>query len=210
MAVMSPMNAAQRRIAAAALKLFAEKGSADVTVSELAEAAGVARGTIYNNLDSPERLFETVAAALADEMNGRIVKSYEGVDDPAARLAIGVRLYVKRAHEDPVWGRFLVHFGLASDSLRRIWAGSPLKDLELGIEKKRYQIAETQIPSALGMLAGSTLSAALMVLEGVKTWRDAGSETAELVLRGLGVKASEARRIAHAELPALAPSGATR
>ena len=199
------MNSVQRRISAAALRLFAEKGSPDVSVSELAEAAGVARGTIYNNLESPERLFETVAAQLADEMNDRVVATYKRVKDPAVRLAMGVRLYVRRAHEEPHWGRFLIQFGMNNASLRQVWAGSPLRDVMLGIEQKRYAITKEQVPAALGVLAGSTLSAILMVLEGVRTWRDAGSDTAELILRALGVKASEAQQIAHAELPELSP-----
>ena len=197
------MNSVQRRISTAALRLFAEKGSPEVSVSELAEAAGVARGTIYNNLDSPERLFETVAAQLADEMNDRVVATYQRVKDPAVRLAMGIRLYVRRAHEEPHWGRFLIQFGMNSASLRKMWAGSPLRDVMLGIERKRYAVTKEQAPTVLGVMAGSTLSAILMVIEGVKTWRDAGSETAELILRALGLKASEAREIAHAELPEL-------
>lgn len=202
------MNPAERRITAAALKLFADKGSTDVSVSELAEAAGVARGTIYNNLEAPGRLFETVAAALADEMNERIEKSYAGIADPAVRLAVGMRLYVRRAHEEPVWGRFLIHFGVASDSLRSVWSGAPLKDLTAAIDAKRFDLTPAQIPAALGVLAGSTLSAILMVVEGIKTWREAGSETAEIVLRGFGMKPREATKIARAELPSLAAADA--
>lgn len=177
----------------------------EVIVSELAEAAGVARGTIYNNVDSPERLFESVAAQLAEEMNDRVVASYTRVKDPALRLAVGVRLYVRRAHEEPHWGRFLTHFAMTNDSLRRMWAGAPLRDVMLGIEQKRYKLTEQQTSAALGVIAGSTHSAILVVLEGVKTWREAGSETAELVLRALGVKATEARVLAYGDLPELAP-----
>ena len=34
------------------------------------------------------------------------------VDDPAARIATGIRQYCKRAHDDPDWANFLLHFGL--------------------------------------------------------------------------------------------------
>ena len=59
---MAALNPAQQRIHAAALKLFAERGVTQVNVSDLAQAAGVARGTIYNNLSNPDGLFEEVAA----------------------------------------------------------------------------------------------------------------------------------------------------
>ena len=58
------MTAAETRIHDAALRIFAEKGVTQLTVSELAEEAGVARGTVYNNLGSTDALFEEVAAGL--------------------------------------------------------------------------------------------------------------------------------------------------
>ncbi|WP_029919954.1 TetR/AcrR family transcriptional regulator [Nevskia soli] len=201
---MASMSAAQRRIHQAALRLFAEKGTSEVSVSDLAEAAGVARGTIYNNLDSTDHLFESVASQLADEMNRRVVSSYGGIEDSAQRLAIGIRLYVRRAHEEPHWGRFLTHFSFRSESLVAFWKGPVVQDVALGFEQRRYTIRPDQVHGAVGLIAGTTLSAILLVLEGLRTWRDAGTDATELVLRGLGVAPDEARRLATAELPPLA------
>lgn len=201
---MAGMSAAQRRIHQAALRLFAEKGNSQVSVSELAEAAGVARGTIYNNLDSTDHLFERVASQLADEMNQRVVASYAGIEDPARRLSTGIRLYVRRAHEEPHWGRFLTHFSFRSGSLATFWQGPAVKDVRLGLDQNRYTFRPDQMYGAAGLIAGTTLSAILLVLEGMRTWRDAGSDAAELTLRALGVGTDEARRLAAFELPPLA------
>jgi len=198
------MNAAQKRIHQAALRLFAEKRSSEVSVSELAAAAGVARGTIYNNLESPEHLFQQVAAQLADEMDERAAASYAGIEDPAVRIAIGMRLYVRRAHEEPHWGRFLVNFGYTNDALRKLFSGPPMRDLMLGLQSKRFDFRVDQGLGALGVIGGSTLSAILGVLEGLRTWRDAGSDAAELALRALGVPVAQAREISLRELPPLA------
>jgi hypothetical protein len=54
------------------------------------------------------------------------------------------------------------------------------------------------------MTAGSAIASMTLVLEGHKTWRDAGSEVAELILLALGLAPDEARAIASAELPLLA------
>jgi AcrR family transcriptional regulator len=197
------MNAAQKRIHLAALRLFSERGNTEVNVSELAQMAGVARGTIYNNLESTDHLFEQVAAQLAEEMDDRVAATYKGVDDPAQRLAIGVRLYAKRAHAEPHWGRFLVHFGMTSDAMRKLWMGPPMHDIELGIQAGRFRVKPEQAPAALGLLAGTTVSAIVLVLEGFRTWRDAGSDAAELVLRGLGLNDEDARTLAVTELPIL-------
>jgi hypothetical protein len=58
----------------------------------------------------------------------------------------------------------------------------------------------------VALLAGSTLAAMLPVLDGHATWREVGSDTAELLLRALGIEAGEAKGLARAELPAMSAS----
>ena len=53
------------------------------------------------------------------------------------------------------------------------------------------------------MIAGSVQAAMMLVLEGHKTWRDAGADTAELLLKALGIDAIEARALSATELPPL-------
>jgi AcrR family transcriptional regulator len=201
---MARISAAQKRIHGAALRLFAERGSTEVSVSALAEAAGVARGTVYNNLGSTEDLLHRVAAQLAADMHRRVAASYRGAEDAGERLAIGVRLYVRRAHEEPDWGRFLLKFGMGTDALRDIWMGPPVQDLELGLARGRYRFRAEQLAGAMGLVAGTTLTAILLVLQGHRTWREAGADAAELVLRALGVPPEEALRLATMPLPDLA------
>ena len=202
---METMNPALRRIHRAALRLFADKSAGQVNVSELAKAAGVARGTVYNNLASTDALFEEVAGQLQAEMHQRIANSFEGVTDPAQRIANGIRFFVRRAHEEPDWGRFLVRFAFSNTALRSMWNAQPAEDLKQGMTSGRYRLRPDQVTSALTMTAGSTIASMTLVLEGHKTWRDAGSEVAELILVALGVVPDEARAIATVELPLLAP-----
>ncbi len=197
------MNPALKRIHQAALSLFSERGASQVNVSDLAESAGVARGTIYNNLASPEALFEQVASQLASEMLERTAISFEAIDDPAHRLALGIRLFIRRAHDEPDWGRFLICFSLTNDTLQNIWNGPPVQDLLHGLDQKRYKFREDQIPSLAGLIGGSVLASMAMVIEGHKTWREAGSDTAEFVLRSIGVSSDDAIMISKTELPIL-------
>ena len=185
------------------MKLFAEKGATQVSISELAASAGVARGTIYNNVGSLEHLFEEVAANLANEMTELVTRNFGDITDPALRLSIGTRLFIRRAHEEPDWGHFLMTFSFSSESVRELWAGQPMLDLLNGLGQGRYRVGPEQIPSVMAMIAGSVIAAMHLVRAGLKTWRDAGSDVAELVLRALGIEAGEARTLARAELPAL-------
>lgn len=197
------MSTIQRRIHEAALQLFAQKELVDVNVSELAQKAGLARNTIYKNLESTETLFETVATQLASEMNERVGKSAAPGLDPAQRLSNGIRFYIRRAHEERHWGSFLVRYSASHVSMQALWDGPPVRDVLEGLACQRYSFRQDQLLSAIGLIAGAVLLAISLVLQGHKTWRDAGADTAEFVLRALGVPADEARAFATAPLPEL-------
>jgi hypothetical protein len=84
-----------------------------------------------------------------------------------------------------------------------MWNGQPARDLEAGWASGRYDFEPTQMPSVIAMISGAGISAMVLVLEGHKTWREAGSDAAVFVLRALGVAADEARALAQVELPPL-------
>jgi AcrR family transcriptional regulator len=192
-----------QRISDAAVRLFVEKGTTQLTISELAQAANVARGTLYRNIGSVGDLFDRIVAEFSADMHTRVSASFAGIDDPAARLAIGVRLWVRYAHENPTIGRFAVRFGLSEESLRSVMTGPPMDDISAGVAAGRYHIGVLSVDSIASLVLGATVSAMWMVLEGHQTWREAGSSTAELLLRALGIEAAEAREISVAELPRL-------
>lgn len=200
---MESLNPVQRRIHQAALRLFADKGVNQVNISDLAQEAGVARGTIYNNVESVEQLFRQVASQLSKEMHQRVSKSFVEVQDPAQRLANGIRFFIRRTHEEPQWGAFLSRFAMSDSTLREMFYSQATIDLMTGLQAGRYQFRQEQMVSVISLISGSTLAAMFLVIEGLKTWREAGSDTAELILRSLGLSSEEARSLATIELPPL-------
>lgn len=198
------MNATERRIHDAAVRLFAERGSADLSVSDLAAEAGVARGTLYRNVDSIEALFDSVRTQLAGAVHDQILRVMEadGITDPPLKLATAIRLLVRQAHEAPQLGRFFVRFGLTDESLREMLSGPPLRDLNEGIAQGRYAVDAGRDLSIATMIMGTTVAAIWMVLEGHQGWREAGSDAAELILVALGIPRSEAVELATRTLPA--------
>jgi AcrR family transcriptional regulator len=195
------ISAPERRLYNAAVRLYSEKGTYEVTVSELAQEAGVARGTVYKYLESPEKLFNKVASRLAKEMINMIEQAHKPDASPAEKLATGIRLCIRRTHEEPHWGRFVLHFGLTTDSLKILWQGPPMEDIKAGLSSQLYDINSDTLPSAVGMIGGVTVSGILLVLEGIKTWRDAGTDSATFALRALGVEKGLAETIATSALP---------
>jgi AcrR family transcriptional regulator len=198
------LSAVQRRIHAAAMRFFAETGATRINVSELAAAASMARGTIYANVPDLDALFEVVATQLVKEMDERVVVGFAGIDDPAHCMSIGIRQFVRRAHDEPLWGRFMSRFGLSLATVLAVRAGDPAINLRTGIASGRYRVGVEQLAATISMISGATLAAMLPVLEGHGTWRDVGSDTAELVLLALGIGRREAKSLARCELPPLA------
>jgi AcrR family transcriptional regulator len=193
-----------QRISDAAIRLFVEKGTTQLTISELAQEANVARGTLYRNIGSVEGLFDRIIAELSADMHQRVSATFAGIDDSAARLATGVRLWVRYAHENPTLGRFAVRFGLSEESLRTMLTGPPMQDINAGLAAGRYTIGSSNVDSVASLVLGATVSAMWMVIEGHQTWREAGTATAELLLRALGIQPAEAHEISTTELPRLA------
>lgn len=143
-------------------------------------------------------------------MQERIVESFAGIDDPAQKLATGLRILVRLAHDDQAMGRFIVRFALTEESLRAVLTGPPIRDVREGIAAGRYSIDESMVLSAASLMIGATVNAMWMVLDGHQAWREAGTSAAWLVLRALGLDAAEADRLANTELPPLLPPGLDR
>lgn len=197
------LNPRKARIYKAAMQLFSEHGDPEANVSELATIAGVARGTIYNNIGDLGTLFADVSGHVIAEMGARLALALDGVAEPERRLAMAIRVFIRRSHEEPYWGKFMMRYALSNPSFEALLIGLPLHDVVHGLEGGRYTFRPEQLASVLAMVGGTVLSAMRMVQEGHKTWRDAGSDAAELVLRAMGLTAIEAQAIAAAELPML-------
>lgn len=201
--MMDGMTPAEQRIVDAALRLYTTKGTTELTISELATEANVARGTLYRYVDSTEELFDKVVASFSADLHQRVADSFEAIEDPATRLATGVRMWIRYAQENPEMGRFAVRFGQTAETLRAVLTGPTMDDLENGFRSGRFPVDEALAPNVAALIIGTTISAMWMVLDGRQAWREAGSATAELLLRALGIDPAEARDISRTPLPDL-------
>ena len=76
-------------------------------------------------------------------------------------------------------------FGLSHSLMQAVQSSEPLADLVSGVDSGRYRITRDQLPAMVCVLAGGTLAAMVTVLDGRATWREVGSDTAELMLVAL-------------------------
>ncbi len=132
----------QKRLIDAAFKLFSEpKGYASVTVSEIAAAAGVAKGRVYRHFPSKEALFTAVVESLCQETADGFARAVAELGGPEGLAS------------DP--GKTAVVFG------RLITRAMPIL-LELGARAARgdfpSQILAARVLRTLAEAAGRPLS----------------------------------------------------
>jgi len=94
-------QATRAALIAAARKLFAERGYADVGTEEIVRAAGVTRGALYHHFAGKVQLFEAVYEELERELVEAVANSAElQTSNPLDVLRIGAQAFLD-ACEDP-------------------------------------------------------------------------------------------------------------
>jgi AcrR family transcriptional regulator len=201
-----PRVAAERRermrlrLLSTAVRIGAEKGPAAITIDDVVGGAEVARGSFYKYFPSTDALIREVATQIANELIQMADPVVVDFDDPAERVACGIRLVSRTAIDHAAVAAFLVRLGwpdvrgpdMLLDYLRR--------DLSLGIRQRRF--ARMPITLALNIVAGAVIGAAYCMLD-PDCERDFAEQTAAAALRGLGIDADEAKRISTRRLRAV-------
>ncbi|WP_223123252.1 TetR/AcrR family transcriptional regulator [Aquipseudomonas alcaligenes] len=171
--------------------VFADKGAGASVIQEVVAEAGVSNGTFYNYF----RTNEDLLAAVIDELNNELMSIIEsvvgGIDDPARRIATGIRLYLHTAETYPVLARFVCGIKLQTASPDNLLFSLLPPDIEEGIAKGRF--VETPMPVALDLIAGTVIAAIAHIQAGVEA--GFAEHIAEVILRGLGTEVPEAKAI---------------
>jgi AcrR family transcriptional regulator len=77
--VAKPADERREDLLAAARRVFAEKGLPNATISDVTEAAGVAKGTFYLHFDSKEALLGALKQQFVDDLVSRALQLYTTV-----------------------------------------------------------------------------------------------------------------------------------
>jgi AcrR family transcriptional regulator len=185
------------RLVQSALLVFGQRGVDASIIDELISTAGVSRGTFYNYFRTNEDVLIAVSVAVSNEML-RVVDPFAHAEpDPAARIAVGMRLFLGLAEEFPAIGAFLSRGGV------RVLTGNGLineylpRDLIQGRDSGRFQIAD--VAPAFDMVVGSVLTTLHRMQSGGLPDGHL-SRLASMVLLALGLTADEAQSIAQRPL----------
>jgi len=98
-----------RTIARAALELFALKGFAATSVDQIATAAGVGKGTLYEYFETKTDIFVAAIVEWMKHFENTIRAELEHIDDPVTRLKTFVKVSTALVDPiDPLTARFSI------------------------------------------------------------------------------------------------------
>ncbi|WP_304175322.1 TetR/AcrR family transcriptional regulator [Phenylobacterium aquaticum] len=180
------------RIFEAASEVIARKGPHSVTIEDIVNAAGIARGTFYNYFQSTAELVSAVASEMAQSTDLEIEAQIQAIEDPAEAFATFGAMMASRVVGDPTrtW------INLQQDRLQTQPPNAFVLRFEAilarGVEAGRFRSIDPLAARALAL--GSARAAIRNITSGQADVSHA-AEVLALILVALGVPADEATPI---------------
>ena len=89
----------RRQIIKGAIQVFAAKGFHSATVREIADAAGLTMGSLYNYIRSKEDIIYIVYDYITKVLRDEVIDAIEGIKDPKERLEVAIRQNLNSIYE---------------------------------------------------------------------------------------------------------------
>lgn len=189
------------RLIESAMLVFARYGADGSVIDEVIRTAEVSRGTFYNYFRTNEELLIAVAGEVANQLLQIVDPVVRGEDDPAARVAYGVRLTLKVAQAHPHLAAFLARVGPPALNHQSLVTEVLPRDLATGMASGRF--VEMHPRLAFDLVTGPVLAGLhSLVTTGVPA--NYAEDMAQAVLMALGVPRAAARKLANLPVAAIA------
>jgi AcrR family transcriptional regulator len=100
-----------KEIARAALNIFSQKGYAATSVGQIAKAAGIGKGTVYEYFVTKEDIFVAAIREWMDQFENRLSTNLKDIEDPIRRLHAIAEMNIELVDPiDPATARLSVEF----------------------------------------------------------------------------------------------------
>ncbi|NIB43069.1 TetR/AcrR family transcriptional regulator [Pseudomaricurvus alkylphenolicus] len=180
-----------------AIKVIAEKGFESASIKEITQAAGLANGTFYNHFTDRESLASEAAGVAIFEIALEIKEEVKDIEDGLDKVIVSSDKVVDRTINAPTWGKIIIGAWHHLDDFQQDVAQIMRSDLNLA---KRQGLTSLPINKLLEYQICSLI--VLSISLQLKNGRNKATrlETAEAILRLLGIAPAEAKQRAQKAL----------
>ena len=185
------------RLLSSALQLIAAQGPAATSIDDVIATAEVSRGTFYKYFPSPQALVQELAFEVAKDLVYLADPMVRERDDPAERVACGIRLVARLALHHPAAAGFLAQLGWPDTQGPNVLLDFVRRDIEDGMQRGRFRAMP--MPLALNMVSGGVIGAIHCMLR-PSCEPDFAEMTAAAILRALGIAGESADALARERL----------
>lgn len=186
-------------ILSAAEALFGERGIAAVSIDEIALAADLAKGTVYNHFADKDALAAEIAAQARADGEARVTEVNAGIADPIRRTIRGMLVFARFAWERPERARAMMRLNAAAADPEAPINAGVRADIELGLANDAFR---GDAGSATLLVLGTAYTL-ITFIAGAGLPREAamtvGRDVTARILSGLGVPEALALSTAAAE-----------
>ena len=188
------------KILSAAFELFDKHGVDRVTVEDVRERAGLARGSFYNYFLTYEEMLKALAADIARQINIEQSARFENLPNMAERIWSHLRYAILRAASDRSCTEILVRITPLVGPLNEEMRMHAERTVRNSVKSKAIDVPSAGVALDLGFgLSIMMWQRALKSRIDTKDLEAAGL----MLMRAYGVPEVEARRISRLPLPQL-------
>jgi AcrR family transcriptional regulator len=113
----APEQSSRDKILDAAEALFARRGYSGIGLSEIAEASGLGKSSLFHHFRNKPQLYVAVTTRILEQIEARLLRSLAAGGDPVARLERWLDELVDLLAEHPTWARMLLRSLFEDDDL---------------------------------------------------------------------------------------------
>lgn len=188
----------RRRLISAAARVIVDRGEERATIDDFIQEADVSRGTFYNYYSTREEIIDELWSSIGKDPFKQIARTCEEIEDAAEQLITFARLVIDRASTDEVWGWLIYAMSRDETTVNQDLRAFPTPELELGLNQKRFNFND--IESARDFVV-SVVRQTIRVNLSEKRPTGYNDAIYKMLLLGLGVKKTEAKKLITAPLP---------
>ena len=139
-AVPTDRHTTKERILDAALEVFSEKGFHSATVDEIAERAGVGKGTLYRHFSNKETLFNDLVRLRIEDLERDVLAVLDDRDDVLTMITKYLKTYFEFFDRNQGFYRLILQ--------ERIDVGEQVQDLYFKMVMRRIPLLKRKIYEA--------------------------------------------------------------